>query len=112
MFTWLNTRSYIVIAVVVALLLYAMSLVPSIGASLNTLIFNFKLGAEASGLGGGITDLIYEPMRLVFEGNLAACIMAGVLWPLSLLWIILAFLMMIISVLGPGVGAARGTIGG
>lgn len=112
MFGWLNTRSYIVIAVVVALLLYGMSLLPSLGASLNTLIFNFKIGAEASGLSGGVTNFIYEPMRLVFEGNLVACIMAGLLWPLALLWIILAFLMMIISVLGPGVGAARGTIGG
>ncbi len=112
MFAWLNTRTYIIIGVVTGLLLYGMSLLPGVGASLSNIVFGFKQGAEAAGLGGGIPTLIYEPMRLVFTGNLAAIIITGILWPLGLVWIILMFLMMIISILGPGIGAAAGTIGG
>lgn len=112
MFGYMSFRTYLVVAFFVAIVLFALGNLGGAGLALSNVVLNFKLGAEASGLSAGITDLLYEPFRLALSGNIFVCAVVGFLWPLAVVWIILIFLMMILSVLGPGIGAAAGTIGG
>lgn len=110
MFEWINTKNYIIIAICVAIGFYVFGLLA--GQGLTALFLSFKQQAEAAGMGAGLTQLIYEPMRIALEGNIVACVLIGIVWPLALFWVLLVFLMAIYAVLVPGLGTAAGTIDG
>lgn len=113
MFSWMTWRTYIVIAIIVAILLFLAGSVDSVSNGLVGLVADFRNRAVGSGaFSAGLGDLILNLWRLAFDGNIFVCLIIGALWPLALLWIILIFIMAVIGLIIPNVQSGRCVIDG
>ena len=108
MFGTMSTRSYIIIAVVCVIVFLLLGLIAKDGIA--TFVEQTRVDAIAAGLAPFLADAIAVPVRLAFSGEILPAVIAGLLWPLVLLWVILLLVMLIFAFILPGVGAARGAI--
>jgi hypothetical protein len=100
----MKTRQYLVVALGTGLIFYILGLLG--GPGLRGFILQFEVAAVRGGVSQGLTDLITEPMIQALSGNLLAAVIAGLLWPVTLLWVGLLFVLIIYAILGPGLNTA------
>jgi len=103
MLSLLTGRTYIIIAVVVGLLLFGLSLIDP-GGSVADVFTNLGNDARNAGLAGQIVSFVVFPLEFVFSGELAGIIVGALLWPLAFVWLILVVLMVVISFMLPLLG--------
>lgn len=109
MFGWLNWKTYLMIAVAVALALIAIGLIGGTGGA--TFITTIRQQAYSAGMVPWLADMIAIPLETALSGDILAAVIAGALWPVTLVWLILFFILMAYSILVPGAGAVGATYG-
>lgn len=105
----LNGRAYVVVALFTSAVLVAIAQFDSGG---NFAGFFRGIGDNASraGLSTGIVNIILEPIVLAVSDPIAA-VVAGVLWPLLLLWFVLLVLVLVFAFMSPLINEAMCAIG-
>lgn len=108
MFALISFRAYIGIGVVVGIIVYLIGLVA------GPQVVNFFTQLEATALVNGVSPfiatMVLGPFIFAFSEPLFGAILAGLLWPLILVWLVLLFLVLIISAFMGGYNsAASGT---
>ncbi|MCU0511915.1 MAG: hypothetical protein MUE40_05015 [Anaerolineae bacterium] len=101
-------RTYVVIAVVVAVVVFLIG--QAFGTGIDQGLRQLNGAARAVGMSAGIADLVTQPLRAMVTGGLPAAVMAGVLWPFAALWLFLMVLQFFFAVFGNGFSQAAGTI--
>jgi len=104
----MRTRQYFVIALATGLIFYVLGLLG--GPGLRDFILRFEGGALSGGISQGLVDVITEPMVQALSGNILAALLAGLLWPATLLWVVMLFVLIVYAILGPGVNTAGNAI--
>ena len=103
----MSNRNYLIVGVLIGGLCYLINLFALAG------VMNFldvQAGAAAAaGLPPGIVNLVIEPMRFAFSGVVGAVI-AGIIWPLLLFWVVLLLILIVLGFFGPGFETAAGSI--
>lgn len=103
----LSMRAYIVIGVAVGVIIYLMGLVA--GEPIVQFFTEIRSNALANGISLAIATIIVDPFIFAFSNPLGA-ILAGLLWPLIIVWFVLLFLIIIIAAFSSGYNtAATGT---
>jgi hypothetical protein len=108
MFHWITWKSYLAIGICTALAFFIGGQLA--GASLIDLIRRFEANAIGAGMSQGLTSLFTEPLRIALEGNPIVCAVAGAVWPLTLLWLLLFLLIVVYGIIVPGLSTAGSTI--
>lgn len=104
----ISYRAYFGIAIVVAIITYLVALTG--GDSLVQFFTEIQNNALANGVSEPITTIFIGPFLFVFGNPLTGAIVAGLLWPLIIVWLVLLFLIIIITAFAQGYGtAATGT---
>jgi len=104
----INLRVYIGIGIVVGIIVYLIGLVG--GPQVVQFFTQIESTALANGVAPSITTLILGPFIFAFSEPLFGAIMAGLLWPLIVVWFVFLFLIIIISAFTSGFNsAATGT---
>jgi hypothetical protein len=105
----LNVRSYIVIALGTAGVLYLLNLLA--GPSFLELLNGIERDAVRAGMSSGLADFVVEPLKFIFQpDSFIGPILAGVFWPLGAVWFLLMILLIIFSVLTPALNQAADPI--
>lgn len=104
----ISFRAYLVIAFIVAAVIYLLGLVAD--DNIVAFLLDIRGDATRAGMASVITNFVIEPLRLIFSGDLPGAIVGGILWPLLAVWGILFVLVAIFSFVGPGMGEAAGAI--
>ncbi|MGB1286584.1 MAG: hypothetical protein ACPG7F_08630 [Aggregatilineales bacterium] len=110
MFEWLTWKVYLGFTVVTTLLCLFLGAVA--GTQADQFLESLRLQAFNSGMADWLLQVIFIPLKEAFSGNPIAAVVAGVLWPVTILWIIFMFLALVYGAIVPGVEAARGSITG
>lgn len=100
-----NFRTYLFIGVGIGFACYVLGMVA--GPMLNAQLTNVRWGAVNAGLAPVLADLITQPFIFAFSGDLVGAVVAGVLWPLAVVWIVLLVLALVFTLLGGGIGQVR-----
>jgi hypothetical protein len=66
----------------------------------------------AGGLPAGIADLIVQPIVFALQGDIINAAIVGLLWPLTMVWLLLIVILLFFAYIIPGAGTARGTLSG
>ena len=104
----ISFRAYIGIGIVVGIIVYLISLVA--GDAILQFFTEIQNRALANGVAGPIVTLIVGPFIFVFSNPFPGAIIAGLLWPLIIVWFVLLFMIIIISAFSAGYNtAATGT---
>ncbi|MCS6836864.1 MAG: hypothetical protein NZ750_12720 [Anaerolineae bacterium] len=103
----MKTRQYLVVALVTGSIFYVLGLLG--GPGLRSFILQFEAAAVRGGVSQGLVDLITEPMIQALSGSILASAIAGLLWPVTLLWVVLLFVLIVFAILGPGLNTAADT---
>lgn len=104
----MKTRQYLVVALVTGLIFYILGLLG--GPALRGFILQFEDASVRGGISQGLVDLITEPMIQALSSNILAAAIAGLLWPVTLLWVVLLFVLITFAILGPGLNTAANAI--
>lgn len=108
MFGIISFRAYIGVGIVVGIIIYLIGLVG--GSQVVQFFTQIESNALANGVSSAITTIILGPFIFTFSEPLFGAIIAGFLWPLILVWLVLLFLLIIISAFSAGYNtAATGT---
>lgn len=100
----ISFRTYILIGIVVAALIYLISLVA--GDPILNFFTEIQNRALANGVSSVFVTLIVGPFIFVFANPLPGSIIAGFLWPLIIVWFVLLFMVIIISAFSAGYNTA------
>lgn len=108
---FLTFRNYLIGAVIAAIIV--LLIVQFGGPSLIAWIESLKGDAAFVGISSGLIDLITAPLLAGLRANpILIGIVAGIFWPLVILWIFFLFALMVLTLLSGGLGSARSTIPG
>jgi amino acid permease len=104
----ISYRTYFAIAIVVGIITYVMGLTG--GDSLVQFFTQIQNNALGNGVSAGITTLFVGPFIFVFSNPLPGAVLAGLAWPLIIVWLVLLFMIIIITAFSSGYNtAATGT---
>lgn len=103
MLSLLTGRTYIIIAVVVAGMLYLLSLIDP-GGSIAGFFSGVGAQASAAGLPSQMVNFVIFPLEFAFSGEIAGVILGGLLWPLGLVWLLLLVLLVVAGFILPLIG--------
>lgn len=104
-----SVRNYFIVSAVVALVLIGVQIL--FGEPFVNALISLNRSARGAGMAQVIADAITEPIRIVVTPNSPIpAIIGGFLWPLLLVWCLLAFALIFYSVLGRGLNTAASTI--
>lgn len=104
----ISFRMYIAIGVIVGIVVYLIGLVG--GSQVVQFFSQLQSNSLANGVDPAIANLVLGPFIFVFSEPIFGAILTGVLWPLILVWLVLLFLLMILSAFSAGYNsAATGT---
>lgn len=104
----ISFRAYIGIGIVVAIIIYLIALVA--GDQIVRFFVEIEGRALGSGVGAPFVTMIVGPFIFVFSEPLIGAAIAGLLWPLIIVWFVLLFMIIIISAFAAGYNtAATGT---
>jgi hypothetical protein len=97
----ISFRVYIIIAITLFGLLFAVQL---LGGSAG--VANFFITVRAQAAGGGmsytIANFIIGPIIWTFETQYYGPIVAGLAWPIAIVWLLLFIIVWMYSLLAPG----------
>ena len=104
----ISVRVYLAVGIIVGIIVYLIGLVA--GDSLVRFFTEIEGNALANGVARPIVTLIVGPFIFTFSNPLPGAIMAGLTWPLIIIWFVLLFLVIIITAFAQGYNtAATGT---
>lgn len=105
----INGRAYVVVALFTGAVLLAITQFDSGG---NFAGFFRSIGSDArsAGLAAGVVNIILEPIILAVTEPVAA-IVAGLLWPLLLLWFVFLVLVLLFAFMSPLINEAMCAVG-
>jgi hypothetical protein len=104
----LNWKWYLGISIVSTAIFYLIGLVDT--GFIKQSMLQLRGAAIGAGMSGGIADVIVQPVIAIFDNDLPGALLAGFLWPFSLLWMLFTAVLFFYSVLGSGFGQAADTI--
>ena len=104
MFGLISFRAYIAVGVVVGIIIYLVGLVA--GPQVAQFFSQLQANAIANGVDPTITTLVMGPFIFAFTEPIFGAIIVGVFWPLILVWLVLLFLLMILSAFSAGYNTA------
>jgi hypothetical protein len=104
----LKVKNYLIISVLSSLGIFIISL--GLHSQIDLALTQLRSGAVMAGMSYNIANVVTEPLRAAFTNGLPGAIVAGFLWPVSALWLILIFLLFFYATLGSGFGQAATTI--
>jgi hypothetical protein len=108
MFSLITPRVYVFIALCTSGALYLISILDT-NRAIASFVRSQTSIASRSGLGNAISSFIGEPIARAFSEPLWA-IIAGVAWPLGLLWFLLFSFMLVFAFIAPAFDSAADTI--
>jgi hypothetical protein len=104
-----SLRNYLIIAVVVAIILYIIQLLA--GQMFVTALVNLNQSARGAGMAKVLADAMTEPVKIAVTPNSPlGAIVGGLLWPMLGVWILLLVFVVFFTVLGRGLGTAGSVI--
>jgi len=104
MFALISPRVYIGIGVCVGIVVYLIGL--AAGPDVIRFFTELQQNAIANGVAPVITEIVYGPFIFAFSQSIFGAIAAGLLWPLIIVWLVLLFLLLIISAFTAGFNSA------
>jgi len=104
----ISYRAYFAVAIVVGVITYLIGLVG--GDSLVRFFSEIQGNALGSGISEPIVTLFVGPFIFAFSNPLPGSIIAGLCWPLIIVWLVLLFMIIILTAFATGYDtAATGT---
>jgi protein-S-isoprenylcysteine O-methyltransferase Ste14 len=104
----ISFRVYIAVGVVVGIIVYLVGLLA--GSSLAQFFIEIQNNALANGISPAIVTLIVGPFIFALSNPAIGGIIAGFVWPLIIVWLVLLFLIIIVTAFSQGYNtAASGT---
>ena len=104
----ISYRAYFGIAIVVAIITYLISLAG--GTALISFFTQIQNNALANGVATPITTIFVGPFLFVFGNPLPGAVIAGLFWPLIMVWLVFLVMIIIITAFSQGYNtAATGT---
>ena len=104
----ISFKAYLAIGAVVGIIIYLIALVA--GDSVVQFFTEIQNRALSNGVSGPIVTIIVGPFIFAFSNPIPGAIIAGILWPLIIVWFVLLFMIIIISAFASGYNtAATGT---
>jgi len=100
----ISFRTYLGIGIVVGIIIYLISLVA--GDPILNFFTEIQNTALANGVAPVFVTLIVGPFIFVFTNPLPGAAIAGLLWPLIIIWFVLLFMVIIISAFSAGYNTA------
>lgn len=108
LFGFLSLRTYIVVGVIIGIVVYLIALVA--GDTAVQFFTQIEGNALANGVARPIVTIVVGPFLFAFSQPIFGAIIAGLFWPLIIVWFVLLFLLLIISAFTSGFNsAATGT---
>ena len=104
----ISYRAYFGVAIVIAIITYLIAHFG--GASLVGFFSEIRGNALAYGISEPIVTLFVGPFIYVFSNPLPGAAIAGIFWPLIIVWLVLLFMIIILTAFAQGYNtAATGT---
>lgn len=105
----LNFRTYVVVGIGTTLVLYLVNFLA--GPGILNVLNDIQQRALQAGISSGIASFVMEPLKFIFQpDSLAGPALAGLLWPLGFLWLMLMILMIVFAVITPALNQAADPI--
>jgi hypothetical protein len=108
MLDWVTWKAYVGIAIATALIFFLAGRLA--GPNITNIILQFESNAVNAGMSRGFSSLFVEPIRISLEGNPIVCIVLGLVWPITLLWLGLFLIVVLYGIIVPGLQTAGTTI--
>ena len=104
----ISYRAYLGIGIVVGIITYFIA--TAAGDSLVAFFTDIQNNALANGVAPSIATIFIGPFLFVFSNPLPGAIVTGLFWPLIIVWLVLLFLIIIVTAFSQGYNtAATGT---
>lgn len=103
----ISFRVYLLIAFVVFALLFAVQLFGG-GPGVAQFFTSVRATAVNSGLSFTIANFILGPIIWIFQTQYYGPIVAGLLWPVDIVWLLLFIIVWMYGLLAPGFGGIPG----
>lgn len=108
MFGLIDAKVYAFISLITAALLAAINFFDQSEVA-RTFLESQAAQAQGSGLGSAVANFVVRPLIFAMD-NPAGHIIAGLLWPVLVLWLLLLVLLLTFAFIAPGIFRARSTI--
>jgi hypothetical protein len=105
MFGFVDAKVYAFVALITTGLLWLINFLDK-GEFVKGFLLGQATRAAGSGFGSAMTNFVVRPLVFAVDNWIGAAI-AGVLWPLMIVWLLLLVLLLAFAFIAPGVFTAR-----